>query len=334
MRIFAAALVPMLLALAAVARADDEAPAVKPAASDTGPKLGEAKVRKWKFGMEVTASGGNVGRMTGTTTIPIRWPEQELRLVSKDLSPGVTVSYRSYDTAKQMIVSIPRIADGKSAHAILIAEVTRHTLLPPDKTDGLTVPDAKSLPAEFKPYLSPSPLIESSHLRIRAFAKQLAAGQTAAWPHVRAIYDWVRKTIKYQEKKVDASGKKEEPVRCLDAIDRGTGDCNELTSTFIAICRASGIPARTVRIPHHCYPEFYLLDGKGNGHWYPAEASGTEDFGGIRTDAPIMQKGDNFNIKLPGAPAKPYRFLPDNLVGGSTRSTGRPALKLVCEPAE
>ncbi len=135
MRIFAAALVPMLLALAAVARADDEAPAVKPAASDTGPKLGEAKVRKWKFGMEVTASGGNVGRMTGTTTIPIRWPEQELRLVSKDLSPGVTVSYRSYDTAKQMIVSIPRIANGKSAHAILIAEVTRHTLLPPEQ-DG------------------------------------------------------------------------------------------------------------------------------------------------------------------------------------------------------
>jgi hypothetical protein len=324
-----AAMLPLMLALATVARADDEAPAEKQAASDTGPKLGEAHVRKWKVGMIVSASGGNVGRMTGTTTIPIRWPEQELRLVTKDLSPGVTVAYKSYGTAKQMVVSFPRIADGNSAHALLIVEVTRHTLLPPDKTDGLSVPDAKSLPEEFKPYLSTSPLIESSHLRIKAFAKQLAAGQTAAWPHVRAIYDWVRKTIKYQEKKAG-----DEPVRCLEAIDRGTGDCNELTSTFIAICRASGIPARTVRIPHHCYPEFYLVDGKGNGHWYPAEASGTDDFGGIRTDTPIMQKGDNFTIKLPGAERKPYRFLPENLVGGSSRSVGRPALKLVCEPAE
>ena len=285
-------------------------------------------MQKWKFGMVVTASGGNVGRLSGTTTIPIQWPEQGLRLVAKDLSPGVAVTYKDYGTAKQMIVSIPRVADGKSVHALLIAEVTRHTLLPPANTDRLTVPDAKSLPAEFKAYLGPSPLIESSQPRIKAVAKQLAAGNAQAWPRVRAIYDWVRKTIKYQEKK---SG--EEPVHCLEAVDRGWGDCNELTSTFVALCRAGGIPARTVRIPHHCYPEFYLVDAKSQGHWYPAEASGTEDFGGIRTTNPIMQKGDNFAIKLPGASAKPYRFLPDNLVGNS-RSAGRPELKLVCEPAE
>lgn len=308
-------------------------PAEKPVATDSGPRLGEVHVQKWKFGMVVSASGGNLGRLSGTVTIPIPWPEQGLRLVGQDLSPGVTLTYKSYGTAKQMVISFPHVATGKSVHAILIAEVTRHALLPPDKTDGLAVPDAKSLPAELKAYLGPSKLIESTEPRIKAIAKQLAAGQTRAWPHVRAIYDWVRKTIKYQEKKADASGKKEEPVGCLKAIDRGTGDCNELTSTFIALCRASGIPARTVRIPHHCYPEFYLVDGQGEGHWYPAEVSGTEDFGGIRTNTPILQKGDNFRIKLPDAPIKPYRFLPENLVVNS-RSAGRPALKLVCEPAE
>ena len=163
MRTIVAATVVLATLLPGNARADDEAPINKPVASDTGPRLGEAHVQKWKFGMEVSASGGNLGRLRGTVTIPIRWPEQELRLVAKDLSLGVELSYKDYGTAKQMVVNFPRIADGKSARAVLIVEVTRHTMQPPEQTDGLTLPDAKTLPAELKPYLSPSPpLIESA----------------------------------------------------------------------------------------------------------------------------------------------------------------------------
>ena len=48
-----------------------------------------------------------------------------------------------------------------------------------------------------------------------------------------------------------------------------------------------------------------------------------------------MQKGDNFTVKVvPNAAAKTYRFLPENLIGGNARTAGRPALKLVCEPAD
>jgi len=304
-----------------------EKPAMRPPAGrDAGPKLGEKSAQKWKIGMVVSATGGALGRIIATTTVPIDWPEQSVKIVSQDLSPGVTISYKPYGTAKQMVVNIPRIAEENDVHAFIDVEVTRHTLLPPDETDGLVVPDAKSLPAEFKPYLSPSPLIESSHARIKAIAKQLATGQTKAWPHVRAIYDWVRKTIEYKEKA--------ELTGCVEAIDKGVGDCNHLTSTFIALCRASGIPARTVRIPGHCYPEFYLCDAQGQGHWYPAEASGTEYFGGIRTHTPIMQKGDNFKVSVAGAGSKAYRFLPENLTVFNTRSGGRPAMKLVCEPVE
>ena len=70
------------------------------------------------------------------------------------------------------------MADGKEVHAILTMEITRHTLLPPDETDLYVVPDAKALPADFKQYLNPSPLIESNHARIKAIAKQLGEGQT------------------------------------------------------------------------------------------------------------------------------------------------------------
>ena len=297
------------------------------AEADRGPKLGEPDVQKWKIGMIVSAAGGPVGRLTGTTTVPMPWPEQSVKLVGQDLSLGVTVSYKSFGTARQMIVGIPRLADGKEVHAVLTLAITRHTLLPPDETDPYVVPDAKSLPPDFKQYLLPSPLIESHHARIKAIAKQLAAGQTRAWPHVRAIYDWVRKTIHYQ-KEAKLSG-------CVEAIDRGSGDCNQLTSTFIALCRASGIPARTVRIPGHCYPEFYLNDEKGQGHWFPAEVSGTEDFGGIFTHTPILQKGDAFKISAPGVNTETFRLLPSNLTSPNLRpGDGRPTLKLICEPVE
>jgi hypothetical protein len=304
-------------------RADEDGAREKPSA-DRGPKLGEPDTQRWKIGMIVSASGGPVGRLTGTTTVPMKWPEQSLKLVSQDLSPGVTISYKSYGTATQMIVSIPRVADGKEVHAILTIDVTRRTLLPPDETDLYVVPDAKSLYSDFKQYLSPSPLIESSHARIKAIAKELGEGQNKAWSHVRAIYDWVRKTIHYQ-KNAPLTG-------CVEAIDKGSGDCNQLTSTFIAICRASGIPARTVRIPGHCYPEFYLRDDQGQGHWFPAEASGTEAFGGILTHTPILQKGDAFHVSVPKT--ETVRFLPDTLTSPNKKFVGQPALKLVCEPVD
>ncbi len=322
------------LALAVVVCAAEEKNAASAAATNRGPKLGEPDVQKWKIGMIVSAGGGPVGRLTGTTTIPMPWPEQKLKLIAQDLSPGATVSYKPFGTARQIIVNLPRIADGKEVHAILTIEVTRHTILPPDETDVYVVPNAASLPADFKPYLNASPSIESGHPRIKAIAKQLAEGQTKAWPHVKAIYDWVRKTIQY---------KKDAPLTtCVEAIDKGTGDCNELTSTFIAICRASGIPARTVRIPGHCYPEFYLEDEQQHGYWFPAEASGTEAFGGIRTHTPILQKGDSFHVTTPDTnSARPrmktetVRFLPSSLTSPSMKpGGGQPQLKLVCEPAE
>ena len=94
--------------------------------------------------------------------MPIKWPEQSVKLVSKDLSPGVTISYKSYGTATQMIVNIPRVDEGKEVQAILILEITRHTLLPPDETGLYAAPEVKSLPPDLRQYLGPSPLIESN----------------------------------------------------------------------------------------------------------------------------------------------------------------------------
>jgi len=69
-----------------------------------------------------------------------------------------------------------------------------------------------------------------------------------------------------------------------------------MTGIFVALCRASNIPARCVWIPEHCYPEFYLEDPKGEGHWFPCQVAGDRQFGQMHDYRPILQKGDRFKI--------------------------------------
>ncbi|MGH7140641.1 MAG: transglutaminase-like domain-containing protein, partial [Pirellulales bacterium] len=80
---------------------------------------------------------------------------------------------------------------------------------------------------------------------------------------------------------------------------------------FIALCRASEFPARTVWVPKYCYPEFYLEDADGHGYWFPCRVAGTREFGGINEHRPIWQKGDNFRV--PERPREMTHYIPPEL---------------------
>ena len=149
----------------------------------------------------------------------------------------------------------------------------------------------------------PSPFIESKHERIKEIAAALPlADGVDAWTEVETIYNWVRENIRYE---FDT-----EIQSCLTALDAGHGDCEELSSLFIAICRARGIPARAVWIPEHTYPEFYLEDAEGNGHWFPCQAAGSFAFGHMPEAKPILQKGDKFKVRNH---PKPLRYVQPTL---------------------
>ena len=109
----------------------------------------------------------------------------------------------------------------------------------------------------------------------------------------------------------------------------GTGDCEEITSLFIAICRAADIPARTVWVPGHCYPEFYLEDDKGQGHWFPCQSAGAREFGGISELRPILQKGDNF--RPPKNSHERQRYMAEYLTGSPSPGGGKPQVKFIRE---
>ncbi len=281
-----------------------------------GPKLGEATVQRWKAGMIITAVGGPCVGLSGSAPIPFDWPEQQVTIVGEEISPQVKLSYETVNgTAKRMLVKIDQIPPGQEVKAIITVEVRRWILLPPDNTDIYELPDKHKIDRSLRIYLAPSKLIESTNPKIKSLARKLGVDKEKAWDHVEEIYDWVRDHIKYQKGPIKGA---------LAGLRDGTGDCEEITSLFVAICRAADIPARSVWVPDHCYPEFYLVDDQGKGHWFACQSAGSRAFGGIPNRDPILQKGDNFKV---GRESK--RYLAEELTGGA--AAGKPKVKFVRE---
>lgn len=254
-----------------------------------GVQLGEAVKQKWRVGMQVRAIGGACNGIFATIPVPTTWPEQDVELVNEEVSKEVRgITYRILDNGvQQMIVSIPSLPAGGTATALLTFDVFRKPAQPPEDTAILKIPEKTH--SSFSRYLQASPFIESKDAKIVALSKELMTANEGKsdWEKVEAMYDWVRDNVKYENGKLKGA---------LAALKDKTGDCEELTSLFIALCRVAKIPARTVWVPQHCYPEFYLVDDEQQGHWIPCQIAGVREFGTLTDPRPVLQKGDNFKV--------------------------------------
>jgi hypothetical protein len=290
------------------------------AAGDADVQFGKTIVAHWRIGLEVTAEGGPVTGIVATTPVPMDWPEQKVLIVSEESSPKVKVTYRVVEKAvKQMVITIPKLADGETARAAVVFEVEKSFIEPPESTEGLHIPKAAR---EFTKFLSPSPYIESNDARIKRIAEEQSGDNEPAWEQVHRLFTWVRSNVKY---------KFAEAIKpAVEALQDGEGDCEELSSLFIALCRVRKIPARAVWVPGHTYPEFYLEDAEGVGHWYPCQAAGeAPDFGRMPEDRPILQKGDN--LKLPDE-RSPQRYAKQTLKARDAASP--PKVRFILERAD
>jgi hypothetical protein len=303
----------LCLAASAMAQFQEEA--------DTGGvKMGDATTTKWRCGMVITAVGGACRNIAGYAPVPIEWPEQQVKIVEEDITPEAKVTYQVVDeTVKLMTVKIATLEATKEARALVTFEIQRSVILPPEKTDGFLLPDLKKLDRKVRPYLGPSPKIESTEQRIKDLAKEIGADQEKGWQRVEAIYDWVREKVEYEK---DSTNK-----GAMLALKAGKGDCEGMSSLFIALCRAANVPARLVWVPGHCYPEFYLVDAKGGGHWFPCQAAGSRAFGGMPETKPILAKGDNF--RPPYNTKERKRYLAEYLKGVPTPGGGAPQCRFV-----
>jgi hypothetical protein len=292
--------------------ADKEAP----------PNLGDESTTTWRFGVIVNARGGSVTGIQASLPVPTDWPEQKVKVIAEDKSPTVRkIAYRVLDGGvKQMLVTIPRLKAGEEAKAVVTMEITKREILEPTAKSELTIPAKTS--RDLQKFLLPSPYIESRDPKFAQISPQILIREERAWGQTEQIYKFVRDNVKYEFA--------EEIRPAIDALNNRKGDCEELSSIFIAICRASKIPARAVWVPGHCYPEFYLTDGEGRGHWFPCQAAGeAHEFGKMKEQRPILQKGDNF--KVPGE-KEPQRYVKHTL--SATNAEVPPEVKFVMEPVK
>lgn len=275
----------------------------------------------FRVGAEITARNGACRNIVAMVTMPLECNEQQVKIIGEDISPEVReVTYRSLQggEVKQMLISVPYLADGATAHAYITSEVTTSVILPPEKTDDLRIP--KKIPSKYKIFTLGSPYIETNHQRIHALSKEILGELSESatdWQKIEAIYDGVLKKIEYVEGPDKGA---------VEALRDGKADCQGRSAVFIAVCRSNKIPARMVWIHNHCYPEFYLENAEGVGAWYPCESAGTRAFGEMPLARPILQKGDNFRVP---ERKEHLRYASDYTIGLPAPGGGKPKVKYI-----
>ncbi|MDO4570526.1 MAG: transglutaminase-like domain-containing protein [Planctomycetia bacterium] len=284
----------------------------------SGCTLGDPKTLYWECGFTIIARGA-CSNITGTIPIPVDWPEQKVKIVEENFPAYAKVSVQKQAGGSSLLVfKINTLPAGENINLTAKFEVENYSQVGPEDVSKYKIPDPKELGNLFKKYLLPSDKIESNNRKIRALAGEIGVDAENAWAEVEAVYDWVQANVKYENGKLKGA---------LAALEDGTGDCEELSSLFIAICRAKGVPARTVWVPDHCYAEFYLVDENGNGAWFPCQPAGDKAFGEMPFQYIVLQKGDNFTLSFDKK--RKVRYLPQEIRFGKTSRNATPIVKEV-----
>lgn len=288
-------------------------------------RFGETIVGRYQVGATVEARNGPVQKVLAMVAVPFVCAEQDVELVEQDISNHVeNIEYRPLGAfaeggARQMLITIPYLPGGEEARAVVTFEVRTRTILPPEDPSPLTIPEKPD--RDLKRFLGRSPYIETNHAKIKKALREIEASlaeDATAWQRVEAIYNFVEDHVKYVEGP-DKSA--------IQTLHDASGDCQNISALFVALCRTAGVPARIVWVHEHNYAEFCLVDPEGNPHWFPCESSGTRAFGEMPLARTILQKGDNFRV--PERPRDSLRYASDYLIGLPVPGSGKPRVRYI-----
>ncbi|MDR2345548.1 MAG: transglutaminase-like domain-containing protein [Planctomycetaceae bacterium] len=297
--------------------------------SKYGPRRGAKTEHTWVAGIELEP-GSQLENVTITIPVPTGWFEQETKSYRWTKGRGSVpkgVNFHIVNNgAKEAVLKIDNLRLRNKLAIILEFDTINYEVEPPHDTDIFMIP--KRITNEIAPYLKPSPKIEIEESRVssvlRKTLREITNNKQTDWEKVDAIYRYVQSRVKYNDanKSLPAKG-----VKALLAMseDKCEGDCKDICGLFVAMCRLHKIPARLVRLPEHCYAEFYLevnknlaatkekekeeknktvnsnvkpsiknLSALPSGFWFPCQVAGTYCFGEIHERQIILQKGDSF----------------------------------------
>ncbi|MCA9071923.1 MAG: transglutaminase domain-containing protein, partial [Planctomycetaceae bacterium] len=199
-----------------------------------------------------------------------------------------------------------RLPAGQTLEAERIYEIQRFQIITHLDPKTLVRPGVKS--RALRGYLGSTPGIETSDRDLKKLAEDLGSRQKSPWEFTQTAAEWIGKNVKYQQG----------PYRGAEfAYNQRLGDCEDFSALLIALCRIAEIPARTVWVKGHAYPEFYLEDDTKQGHWIPVQLLGPEAFGNLNEAQPILQKGDAYRDPVT---RKTVRYLPQQAVAYGGRA--------------
>jgi hypothetical protein len=145
---------------------------------------------------------------------------------------------------------------------------------------------------EFREYLQPTKTIDSDNIFIAKQAADLAEGKDDLFDVVFTLAQWTEENIQYNLSTLTADA----ALPASWVLKNRVGVCDEMTSLFIAMARALGIPARFVKGISYTTSEYF------DRNWLPhgwAEVYFPE-FGWVAFDPTFGQYGfvDATHIKL------------------------------------
>lgn len=178
--------------------------------------------------------------------------------------------YKEKTTGNSMVFADWSTAPTEQRRLTLSFKVSTHRRVNRD-----FVENKSSIPSNVKPFLKDEALVPTGG-RVKKISDDVVAGKVKISEKARAVYDWVVDNT-FRDPAVQGCGVGD----VEQTLDKKGGKCADISSVFVAVARAAGIPAREVfgiRLGkengvsdmtggYHCWTEYYV-PGAG---WVPAD---------------------------------------------------------------
>jgi hypothetical protein len=193
-----------------------------------------------------------------------------------------------------LAIATSKLRAGEKASATLVQKVLVRTR---SRVDSQKFGGPPTAGKDWKPFLAPTPGVESDDPSIRAKAEEIAGNAATAWEAAVRLSDFTYGHLEYKLGPFTSA---------KAALGSKIGDCEERAALFVALCRARKIPARVVMAQGqdladagHAWAEICLTNADGEGVWLPVDV-GLRFFAEYPAPCVTFYKGEGYRFAGPG----------------------------------